>query len=83
MLAATVHEHLPYMLQDMIWSAADPLLPVASASSAFKTSQASAAAPVNRGVGRGMKASGVLVVRQEMSQGRHMLQSSSGSGMAK
>lgn len=83
MLAATVHQHLPYMLHDMLWSAADALLPATSASSASKTSQVLAAAPVSRGVGRGMKASGLLVVRQEMSQSRQMPQSSSGSGMAK
>jgi len=69
-------------LHDTIWSAADPLLPAASASSASKTSQVSAAAPVSRGVGKGMKASGLLVVRQDMSQGRQMPQSSSGSGVA-
>ena len=83
MLAATVHEHLPYVLHDMMWSAADPLLAAASASSASKTSQVSAAAPASRSAGKGMKASGLLVVRQEMSQDRQMLQSSSGSGMAK
>ena len=82
MPAATVHEHLPYMLHDMIWSAADPLLPMASASSTSKTSPASAGAPVSHGVGKGMKASGLLVVRQQMSQGRQMPQSSCGSGMA-
>ncbi|KAL0054000.1 hypothetical protein WJX82_002103 [Trebouxia sp. C0006] len=60
--------------------AADALLPATSPSSASKTSQVLAAAPVSHGVGRGMKASGLLVVRQEMSQSRQMPQSSSGSG---
>ncbi|DBB04488.1 TPA: hypothetical protein ACH3X1_012586 [Trebouxia sp. C0004] len=60
--------------------AADPLLPAASATSASKTSQVSAAAPASRGGSKGMKASGLLVVRQEMSQGRQMQQSSNGSG---
>ena len=72
-----------HMVHDMTWCAADALLPATSASSASKTSQVSAAAPVSRGVGKGMKASGLLVVRQEMSQGRQMPQSSNGSGMPK